>query len=75
MAVDALPGKYPVSNENWFLPVQLGAVTAAGAGIGILRPDIAGKMASHGEGAVVGAALGVGAGVICDVGWFLAITG
>jgi hypothetical protein len=60
-------------DENLLLPIQLGAMTGVGAGVGAALPGLAGKSASHLRGGMVGAGLGVGLAIAADAALMLLI--
>ena len=61
--------------ENWILPVQLLTMAVAGALAGWLVPALGGRDASRRRGILVGAVLGVAAGVVGLVIFFLLLNG
>ena len=61
--------------ENWILPVQLLVMAVVGAFAGWLVPQLGGRDASRRRGILVGAALGVAAGVVGLIVFFLLLNG
>jgi MFS family permease len=61
--------------ENWILPVQLLAMAVIGALAGWLVPALGGRDASRRRGILIGAVLGVAAGVVGLVIFFLLLNG
>lgn len=63
-----------LGSENWIFPVQLAAMALLGALVGWLVPVLAGVDALPRRGALVGAALGVGAAIVGTVIFFLLLS-
>jgi hypothetical protein len=61
--------------ENWIIPIALVGMAALGAVVGSLLPGLAGASASRRRGALIGAAVGIGALAVGVVLFFLLISG
>ena len=61
--------------ENWILPTALAVMAGLGAVVGSLLPGLAGRGASRRRGALIGAAVGIGALAIGVIVFFLLISG
>jgi hypothetical protein len=66
---------HPPGRENFIFPAQLVAMGGIGAAVGAALPHMVSGSAGHGKGAAVGAAVGIGAAVLADVGLFALIAG
>lgn len=60
--------------ENWIFPVQAAVMALVGALVGWLVPVLAGAGARPSRGALVGAALGIGAAILGAVIFFLLLS-
>ena len=61
--------------ENWIIPVQLLLMALVGALVGWALPAVAGPAATKRRGALVGAVIGVAAGVLGLLVFFLLLSG
>ena len=61
--------------ENWIIPVQLLLMALVGALVGWVLPAVAGPTATKRRGALVGVVIGVAAGVLGLLVFFLLLSG
>lgn len=61
--------------ENWIIPIAVVVMAALGAVVGSLLPGLAGASASRRRGALIGAAVGIGALAVGVVVFFLLLSG
>ncbi len=62
-------------SENWILPIAAVVMAGLGAVVGSLLPGLAGTGASRRKGALIGAAVGIGALAVGVVVFFLLLSG
>jgi hypothetical protein len=61
--------------ENWIIPIALVVMAVLGVVVGSVLPGLAGASASRGRGALIRAAVGIGALAVGVVVFFLLISG